>query len=126
MPYEIAEQLTTLERRDLYDIACDKSIGRLTVVSHTCPLSWQDEFSGLLNRNLDQSKIDQTMETWLDAIWDTIQNRCDAWYFGHFHHDLSIQNTHDCGRMVFHGVSMMPSPYLLHGRDGEHERGHDA
>ena len=53
------------------------------VFTHTCPISFQptDLFLGFV----DQSKVDNRMEVWLEEI----QNKFDwtIWLFGHYHRD---------------------------------------
>lgn len=53
------------------------------VFSHTCPYSWQptDLFLGFV----DQSVVDNTMEKWMDILWERIDWK--VWCFGHYHAD---------------------------------------
>lgn len=53
------------------------------VFTHTCPISWEpyDLFIG----GIDQSKVDKSMEVWMDSIKDTFQ--WNIWCFGHYHAD---------------------------------------
>lgn len=53
------------------------------VFTHTCPLSFQptDLFLGFV----DQSKVDNTMEYWMEQIKDTFE--WGVWCFGHYHRD---------------------------------------
>lgn len=77
------EQLSELEMKN-----CETLIGDDTefdfVFTHTCPARFQpiDLFLGFVN----QSKVDTTMETWLDKIYDIIKVKY-AWCFGHYHAD---------------------------------------
>lgn len=60
-----------------------KDESKICVLSHTCPLS-KMPIEALLP-NIDQSKVDNSTEKWLD----TIEARLDycSWYCGHFHID---------------------------------------
>jgi 3-oxoacid CoA-transferase subunit A len=75
------EQLTYAEmssiQQDIYRIKVD------FVFTHTCPLSFQptDLFLGFI----DQSKVDNTMEYWMEQIKDTFEWK--VWCFGHYHAD---------------------------------------
>lgn len=53
------------------------------VFTHTCPLTFQptDLFLGFV----EQSKVDNTMEVWLESLKDTFT--WDVWCYGHYHAD---------------------------------------
>lgn len=53
------------------------------VFSHTCPIEFQpkDLFLGFV----DQSKVDPTMELWMNELKDKFE--WDVWCFGHYHAD---------------------------------------
>lgn len=53
------------------------------VLSHTCPISWEP--NDLFLRGIDQSKVDKTMEIWMDKFKDTFNWK--LWLFGHYHAD---------------------------------------
>ena len=53
------------------------------VFSHTCPMSWEP--NDLFLRGIDQSKVDKTMEVWMDKFKDTFNWK--MWLFGHYHAD---------------------------------------
>lgn len=57
------------------------------VLSHTCPLSWQpiDLFLSVI----DQSKVDNTMEVWMDELKNKINYK--TWLFGHYHDDRLVR-----------------------------------
>ena len=51
------------------------------ILSHTCPYSWMP--TDLFLSSIDQSKVDNTMELWLE---DFKQNAdYNFWFFGHYH-----------------------------------------
>ena len=53
------------------------------VMSHTCPYSWQP--TDLFLSMVDQSKVDNSMELWLDTVKNNLNYKC--WMFGHYHCD---------------------------------------
>ena len=76
------EQLQTHDMKACeYALWYDKDID--LVLSHTCPLSLQptDAFLSVI----DQSTVDNTMETWMEKISNTI--RWKYWLWGHYHID---------------------------------------
>lgn len=60
------------------------------VLSHTCPLKYEP--TELFLSNIDQSKVDNSTEEWLEKI----ENKLDykTWYFGHFHAEKNIKKMH--------------------------------
>jgi 3-oxoacid CoA-transferase subunit A len=58
------------------------------VLSHTCPLSWEPR--ELFLSMIDQSKVDKSMEIWLDEVEKKIDY--NFWLFGHFHGNKIINN----------------------------------
>lgn len=103
-PYEPEELLTRDEMERLTDITRgnDKP---LYVCSHTAPMAWEPQISGLFADGVDQSKVDKSMERWLDIILDVLGGKCLGWYFGHFHCDMDVYGT--CGHMLFHEVRQL-------------------
>lgn len=57
------------------------------VLTHTCPLDWEptDLFIG----GIDQTKVDTSMEVWMNTLKDKISWK--VWLFGHFHTDRAQQ-----------------------------------
>lgn len=53
------------------------------ILSHTAPISWEP--TDLFLRGIDQSKVDKTMEVWLDKFKD--MTNWNIWCFGHYHAD---------------------------------------
>lgn len=53
------------------------------ILSHTAPISWEP--TDLFLRGIDQSKVDKTMEIWLDKFKD--MTNWKIWLFGHYHAD---------------------------------------
>ena len=56
------------------------------VLSHTCPYRYEPR--ELFLKEVDQSKVDNSTEKWLD----TIEKKLDyqVWYFGHYHGEKAI------------------------------------
>lgn len=54
------------------------------VLTHTCPYSWMP--TDLFLPMIDQSKVDNSMELWLEDIKNGLSSY-GIWLFGHFHHD---------------------------------------
>lgn len=75
------EQLSLQERIDSENFLADKTFD--FVFSHTCPFDWRP--TDLFLSGIDQSKVDNTMELWMDGI----KNEFDwnIWLFGHYHAD---------------------------------------
>lgn len=75
------EQLSLQERIDGENFLADKTFD--FVFSHTCPFDWRP--TDLFLSGIDQSKVDNTMELWMDGI----KNEFDwnIWLFGHYHAD---------------------------------------
>lgn len=87
------EQLTEEEKEKLLDLilSCNGSdIDLPIVLSHTCPLCWEDHINYLFMDGLDQDSIDKTMEKFLDKVYLGIWYK--HWYFGHFHDDRDFKD----------------------------------
>ena len=87
-PYESQEQLTPDEAAALLEAAHANRVDY--VLSHTCPLSWERHFRDLFLPGVDQSRVDRSMEAWMDELLDVVAPSLRGWYFGHFHDDRSI------------------------------------
>lgn len=76
-----SEQLTELEmdaclrntRMEHFDL----------VLTHTCPYSWRP--TDLFLRGIDQSKVDNTMEIWMEKLKEEMD--WGIWLYGHYHTD---------------------------------------
>jgi len=58
------------------------------VLTHTCPYNVRP--THLFLNCIDQSKVDSSMEEWLQGIANKLKFK--KWYFGHFHGDWIIDN----------------------------------
>ena len=79
------EQLSYNERVESYNLL-NKTYNY--VFSHTCPASWMPYIRDLFLNQLDQGKIDKTMENYLQYMASNIH--WDHWYFGHYHDNRDI------------------------------------
>lgn len=75
------EQLSIEEMKNITNQVNDQSYD--FILSHTCPISWEP--IDLFINVVDQSKVDKSMEIWLDAIKFTFSWK--IWCFGHYHAD---------------------------------------
>ena len=80
------EQLTSDEMDTIVSAIKDKKCDY--VVTHTCPLRYIP--TEMFLPMVDQSKVDNTMEKWLDKVFDNIEFK--KWYCGHYHTNKSIDN----------------------------------
>ena len=69
------------------------------VFSHTCPAKYIPTECFL--SGIDQSRVDNSTEQWLDTIEDKLEY--EAWYLGHWHTDKRIDKMH----FLFHGVEVL-------------------
>ncbi|MBO7474923.1 MAG: metallophosphoesterase [Ruminococcus sp.] len=69
------------------------------VFSHTCPYKYIPTECFL--SGIDQSKVDNSTEQWLDTIEEAIEYK--AWYLGHWHTDKHIDKMH----FLFHSVETL-------------------
>ena len=75
------EQLTAEEMQNAEENFSGKHYN--LVLSHTAPLDWEP--NDLFLRGIDQSKVDKTMEVWLNDFKNKIS--WGIWLFGHYHAD---------------------------------------
>ena len=79
------EQLTAYEMNTIYKVYANDEVD--FILSHTCPLSWQP--TDLFLDGLDQSTVDNSMETWMDTFKDALN--WNIWLFGHYHRDRLVR-----------------------------------
>lgn len=92
------EQLSKEEMQEITNQVKGKSFD--FIFSHTCPLSFQPIY--LFSPYIDQSTVDNSMETWLEKLKDQVQWK--SWCFGHYHEDRII-HTNPHIRMFFHSIT---------------------
>ena len=78
------EQLSSEEMDNIYNKVKGKHFD--VVLTHTCPYKYEPSETFL--EGLDQSKVDKTMEHFLDKIEENISY--DKWYCGHYHTEKKI------------------------------------
>lgn len=96
------EQLSYTEQSEILN----NITGRVfdIVLTHTCPYDWRP--TDLFLPFIDQSKVDNSMEIWLNAVKDNIKTT--YWLFGHYHDDRID---------ILPGVSMLFEQYLYLGKN---------
>lgn len=60
------------------------------ILSHTCPSNYEPDISFLFMKDIDQSKIDKSTETFLNDITENFNY--ERLYFGHFHANYDLPN----------------------------------
>lgn len=78
------EQLNELEKEEILNKYSGKHVD--IILSHTCPLKYEP--TEVFMKGLDQSKVDKSMEIFLDKIEEIVDY--DKWYCGHFHTEKQI------------------------------------
>ena len=73
------EILSMEERSEILDKVYHKKYNY--VLTHTCPVEWEPH--DLFLPQIDQSKVNKTMENFLSDVKNYID--FDHWYFGHYH-----------------------------------------
>lgn len=77
------EQISADERVEIEKKIIENNYKCDYIFSHTCPYDTRP--THLFLDGIDQSKVDSSMELWLQDIADKIDFK--KWYFGHFHGD---------------------------------------
>lgn len=80
------EQLTKEEMDTIYNKVKGKHYD--VVLTHTCPYKYEPVEVFL--SGIDQSKVDKSIELFLNKIEDSIEY--DKWYCGHYHTEKKIDN----------------------------------
>lgn len=78
-PWFPGEQLNQLERDYIQEQVKGEKFD--LILSHTCPISFCP--TELFLKSIDQTKVDKTMENWLEEISNSVEWR--KWLFGHYH-----------------------------------------
>lgn len=90
------EQLTEEERNNIMDAVV--GLGSVDYIfTHTCPSSFIP--TDLFLPGIDQSKVDRSMEDFLDDITEYLT--FDKWYCGHWHTDRVVDG---CMRFLYHNI----------------------
>ena len=78
------EQLTNEEMDNIFNKVKGKHYD--IVLTHTCPLKYEP--TEVFMNGIDQSRVDKSMEIFLDKIEENITY--DKWYCGHYHTEKQI------------------------------------
>lgn len=92
-----SEQLTDKEQEDIFNKVKGKNYD--LVLTHTCPKKYEPVEVFL--QGLDQSKIDKTMELFLDKIEENITYK--KWYCGHYHTEKEIDKL----EFMYHNIKKL-------------------
>ena len=75
-------ELPTEEIKDYVESQLEKCNWKVDYVfTHTVPVNYEPVWAFL--PGIDQSKVDKTMEYWLQEIADRLE--CEGWFAGHYH-----------------------------------------
>ena len=80
------EQLTNNEMNNILNKISGKHYD--VILTHTCPYKYEPRETFI--KGIDQSKVDKTMEQFLDKVEERISY--DKWYCGHYHIEKKIDN----------------------------------
>ena len=75
------------------------------ILSHTCPTSFQPR--AMFLPYIDQSKVDNSMEVWMEEFKDSIE--WNEWLFGHYHGNV-VMKSHPLVFMLFDIVVPFQEP----------------
>lgn len=78
------EQLTDIEMKNILEKVKGKHFD--IVLTHTCPYKYEPTETFL--NDIDQTKVDKTMEHFLDKVEESISY--NKWYCGHYHIEKKI------------------------------------
>lgn len=99
-PWFLDEQLSEKEMEDISSRLEGDHFD--FILSHTCPYSWMPK--DLFLSFIDQSKVDNSMEIWMDNFKDKID--WDIWLFGHYHSDRLVRPGVE---MFYHRIDSLES-----------------
>lgn len=87
------------------------------VLSHTCPFAYEPV--DLFFPGMDQSKVDKTMEHYLDSIEGSISYK--AWLWGHYHkfRDYQVGANGKKKLMLFNDYAVNLAEYVMHDKEDE-------
>lgn len=93
------EQLTAEEMNSIFQKVNGKTYD--FIFTHTCPIGWEP--TELFLTGIDQSKVDKTMELWMEELKNNISWNY-AWCFGHYHGDMLMRPHVE---MYFHDIEAL-------------------
>lgn len=83
-PWFQSEQLTKEEKENILNKYKGMHID--VILTHTCPKKYEP--TEVFDKNIDQTKVDKSMEEFLDVLEESIEY--DEWYCGHYHIEKDI------------------------------------
>lgn len=86
-PWFESEQLTSLEKEAIL-LMIEEENSFDYILTHTAPLNYEPTY--LFLDFIDQSKVDKSMETFLQVICENVEFK--HWCFAHFHDDKDLGN----------------------------------
>ena len=97
LPWFKDEMLSPDEMESIYEKVKGKHFD--IVLSHTCPHKYEP--TEVFLKWLDQSKVDKTMEYFLDKVEESIDY--DKWYCGHFHTEKEVDKI----EFLYKGIKLL-------------------
>lgn len=97
LPWFKDEMLSPDEMENIYEKVKGKHFD--IVLSHTCPHKYEP--TEVFLKWLDQSKVDKTMEHFLDRVEESIDY--DKWYCGHFHTEKEVDKI----EFLYKGIKLL-------------------
>ncbi len=97
LPWFKDEMLSPDEMKSIYEKVKGKHFD--VVLSHTCPYKYEP--TEVFLKWLDQSKVDKTMEHFLDKVEESIDY--DKWYCGHFHTEKEVDKI----EFLYKGIKLL-------------------
>ncbi len=97
LPWFKDEMLSPDEMESIYEKVKGKHFD--IVLSHTCPHKYEP--TEVFLKWLDQSKVDKTMEHFLDKVEESIDY--DKWYCGHFHTEKEVDKI----EFLYKGIKLL-------------------
>lgn len=106
------EQLTEREKEEILNKYSGRHID--IILSHTCPLKYEP--TEVFMKGVDQSRVDKSMERFLDKVEENIHY--DKWYCGHFHTEKQIDKLEFMfGRIKYFGKDEFYPKYDSNGNE---------
>lgn len=93
------EQPSEDTKRKVEDVLARRNWKIHGILSHTCP--YRHIPRELFLPGIDQSRVDDSTERWLDLIEE--KTEYSIWYFGHYHGEKNIENM----RMLFRTIETL-------------------
>ncbi len=96
-PWFKDEQLSHEEMESIYNKVCGKHYD--VILTHTCPYKYEP--SEVFKKEVDQYKVDRSMEYFFDLIESCVSY--DKWYCGHFHTEKEVDKI----EFLYKGIKLL-------------------